>query len=60
MNVQNANLNIRIPFKLRDKFLETAKKNGLTYSVVLRTMILEYIRLDGKLDMFHASLQQKD
>lgn len=52
MTVQNSNLNIRVPIKLRDRFIQIAKDNGLTYSVVLRTMISEYIRADGKLDMF--------
>lgn len=52
MTVQNANLNIRIPLKLRDRLVEIAKENGLTYSVVMRTMISEYIRSEGKMDIF--------
>ena len=35
MEVQNANLNIRIPLKLRERFVEVANNNGLTHSVVL-------------------------
>lgn len=52
MEVQNANLNIRIPLKLRERFVEIAHKNGLSHSVVLRTMVGEYVRADGKMDMF--------
>lgn len=52
MEVQNSNLNIRIPLKLRERFVEIANKNGLTHSVVIRTMINEYVRAEGKLDMF--------
>ena len=44
MEVQNANLNIRIPLKLRERFVEVANNNGLTHSVVLRTMVAEYVR----------------
>lgn len=52
MEVQNANLNIRIPLKLRERFVEVANNNGLTHSVVLRTMVAEYVRANGKLDIF--------
>lgn len=52
MEVQNSNLNIRIPLKLRERFVEVARKNGLSHSIVLRTMVGEYVRADGKLDMF--------
>lgn len=52
MEVQNSNLNIRIPLKRRERFVEIANKNGLTHSVVIRTMINEYVRAEGKLDMF--------
>jgi antitoxin component of RelBE/YafQ-DinJ toxin-antitoxin module len=52
MEVQNANLNIRIPLKLRERFVEVANNNGLTHSVVLRTMVAEYVRANGKLEIF--------
>ena len=52
MEVQNSNLNIRIPLKLRERFVQVSKENGLTHSVVLRTMIGEYVRANGKIDIF--------
>ena len=52
MEVQNANMNIRIPLKLRERFVQVSRENGLTPSVVLRTMIGEYVRSEGKLELF--------
>lgn len=43
MVFQDTNINIRLPKKLKDKFVEVSKKQGLNYSMVLRNMIKDYI-----------------
>lgn len=48
MVMQNTNLNIRISQKIKDRFIEVAKKNGLTYSVAVRELMKKYIRENGK------------
>jgi len=47
MVLQNTNLNIRIPKKMKEKFIDITKEKGLTYSMVLRSMIKDYIASDG-------------
>lgn len=48
MNVQNSNINIRVPKRIKDKFIELTEERGLSYSLVLRTMILNYIKDKGE------------
>ena len=43
MKVQNTNINIRIPKKMREQLIEVTKERGISYSVVLRSLIKEYI-----------------
>lgn len=48
MRIQNTNINIRVSKKLRDTFIDTAKKNGTSYSKVLRSLINDYINKSNK------------
>ena len=41
--LQNTNINIRLPKRLKDKFVEKTKEQGLVYSIVLRDFIKNYI-----------------
>ena len=43
MVFQNTNINIRIPKKLKDEFVQVSKRNGHNYSAILRNMISDYI-----------------
>ena len=52
MEVHNANLNIRIPIKLRERLVQVAKENELTPSYVIREMISDYVQKEGKLELF--------
>lgn len=47
MVLQNTNINIRIPKKLKDKFVDITKEKGLNYSMVIRSMIKNYIATNG-------------
>ena len=46
--LQNTNINIRLPKKLKDKFIEITKQKGLSYSMVIRNMIKNYISQNGE------------
>ena len=52
MKLQNTNLNIRVPKRMRDQLVEISKEHGISYSMVLRKMIKEYIDKNGELEMF--------
>nr|DAE83068.1 MAG TPA: hypothetical protein [Caudoviricetes sp.] len=43
MRLQNTNLNIRIPKKMREQLVEIAKEQGVSYSVIVRNLIKKYI-----------------
>lgn len=43
MKVQNTNINIRIPKRLRDTFINITKEKGTSYSKVVRLLINEYV-----------------
>lgn len=52
MKLQNTNLNIRVPKRMRDQLVEISKEHGISYSMVLRRMIKEYISKNGEMDIF--------
>ena len=52
MKFQNTNINIRMPKKLKDKFVEVATRNGFNYSFLLREMMKDYIKNNGKGDKY--------
>lgn len=47
MIYQDTNINIRISKKLRDKFIEVSKQNGLSYSMIVRNLIKDYIEKES-------------
>lgn len=52
MKLQNTNLNIRVPKRMRDQLVEISKAHGVSYSMIIRKMIKEYIVNDGNMEMF--------
>ena len=52
MKLQNTNLNIRVPKRRRDQLVESSKAHGVSYSMIIRKMIKEYIANDGNMEMF--------
>lgn len=52
MKLQNTNLNIRVPKRMRDQLVEISKAHGVSYSMIIRKMIKEYIANDGNMEMF--------
>ena len=45
--LQNTNINIRIPKKMKEKFVNITREKGLSYSMVIRSMIKNYIMTNG-------------
>lgn len=52
MKLQNTNLNIRVPKRMRDQLVEISKAHGVSCSMIIRKMIKEYIANDGNMEMF--------
>lgn len=53
MVLQNTNLNIRVPKRLKDKFIQITKDKELNYSMVIRSMIRDYVANDGNLTQLY-------
>ena len=54
MILQNTNINIRIPKQLKDRFVEVTQQAGVSYSLVLRDMIRDYIAQKENKTSYHG------
>ncbi len=48
MKLQDSTLTFRVPQEIKARFEETVKHNNLTLSFVLRTLMQQYVRTNGK------------
>lgn len=52
--LQNANINIRIPKRLKNKFIEVTKEKEISYSYAIRKMISHYVNSGGTCEPFEG------
>ena len=48
MKMQNSTMTFRIPQEVKNKFTDVAYKNNMQPAFVLRYLIINYIKTDGK------------
>ena len=48
MKMQNTTMTFRLPQEIKNKFMDVAKNNNMQTAFVLRQLIINYIKTDGK------------